>query len=78
MRPFTVVWWEYAQSRLAELWILSADKQAITHAAAEIDRRLATDPESCIESNHEGLSRMTVDPLTVQFTIDDDNRTVIV
>ena len=75
---FTVVWWEFAQSRLANLWLSSADKAAVTRAANEIDRRLALDPESCVESSHEGLYRMTVDPLTVQFTIDADNRAVII
>jgi hypothetical protein len=78
MKPFTVVWWEFAQSRLADLWISSADKAAVTRAEIEIDRRLALDPKSCVESDHEGLCRMTVDPLTVQFTIDDDNRAVTI
>jgi hypothetical protein len=78
MKSFTVVWWEFAQSRLAELWLQSDDKAAVTRAAGEIDRRLAADPWSCIERDHEGLSRMTVPPLSVQFTIDDDHRGVIV
>jgi hypothetical protein len=78
MRPFTVVWWEFAQSRLAHLWLQSTDKPAVSLAADVIDRRLAADPESCIESDHEGLSRMTVDPLTVQFTIDVGNRAVTI
>ena len=78
MKPFAAVWWEFAQSRLADLWLSSADNAAVTRAANEIDRRLARDPKSCVESEHEGLCRMTVDPLTVQFTIDHENRAVTI
>lgn len=78
MKPYIVVWWEFAQSRLADLWISAADRTAIRRAADEIDRRLATNPKSCIESNHEGLCRMTIEPLYVQFTIDEENQAVII
>lgn len=78
MKPFIVVWWEFAQSRLAELWIAAADRTAIRRAADEIDRRLAANPKSCIESDHEGLCRLTIEPLSVQFTIDEENQAVII
>jgi hypothetical protein len=78
MKPFTVVWWEFAQSRLANEWLQSSNRAAITQAADEIDRRLAVDPASCAESEHEGLHRFTVKPLTVQFTIDHGNHEVVI
>jgi hypothetical protein len=78
MNPFIVVWWEYAQSRLAVEWLNAMDRGAITQAANEIDRRLAADPTSCAESGHEELYRITVRPLTVQFTIDHVNRAVTI
>jgi hypothetical protein len=78
MRPFTVVWWEFAQSKLADLWLESKDRAAVARAANEIDRRLAADPTACVEEDHEGLCRTSVDPLSVQFTIDEDNRAAII
>jgi hypothetical protein len=78
LKPFIVVWWEIAQSRLAELWIAAADRTAIRRAADEIDRRLATNPKSCVEGDQEGLCRMTIEPLSVQFTIDEENQAVTI
>ena len=81
MNRFTVVWWQFAKSKLAHLWLNATDKTdkaAVTRAADEMDRRLAEDPESCAEDRHEQLCRLTIDPLTVQFTIDDHDRIVTV
>ncbi len=78
MKPFIVVWWEFAQSRLAHLWLEAKDRTAVTRAANEIDQRLTAAPYACIEGDHEGLFRLTVAPLTVQFTIHDDNCSAII
>jgi hypothetical protein len=78
MKPFIVVWWEYAQSRLAVEWLNALDRAAITSAANEIDRRLAADPTACVEGDHEQLLRFTVSPLSVQFTVDPVNRSVTI
>jgi hypothetical protein len=78
MNPFTVVWWQFAKSRLADLWVDATDKAIVTRAADEIDRRLAADPVSSVEDCHEGLCRLTIDPLTVQFTIKHLDRRVTV
>jgi hypothetical protein len=78
MNPFIVVWWQYAQSRLAVEWLNAMDRAAITQAADEIDRRLAADPTICAESDHEELYRFTVSPLTIQFTIDQVNHAVTI
>jgi hypothetical protein len=78
MNRFSVVWWQFAKSRLAELWLDAADKAVVTRAADEIDRQLAADPMSCAENRHEELCRLTVDPLTVQFTVEELDRRVTV
>lgn len=44
--PFTVVWLPAAQDALAELWVRSVDRQAITDAADRIDRALRLTPDS--------------------------------
>lgn len=78
MKGFAVVWWQFAKSRLADLWLEAADKATVTRAANEIDQQLAADPELCAEDCHEGLCRLTVDPLAVQFTINNLDRRVTV
>jgi plasmid stabilization system protein ParE len=78
MNLFTVVWWQFARNRLARLWLDATDKAAITRAADEIDRRLAENPHSCAEDRHEELCRMSVEPLSVQFTVNDPDRIVTV
>jgi hypothetical protein len=78
MNRFTVVWWQFAKSTLAGLWLEATDKAAVSRAANEIDQRLAADPKSSAEDRHEELYRLTVEPLTVQFTIDDLDRRVSV
>lgn len=78
MNQFTVTWWRDAQNDLAEIWMTAADSAAVTRAANEIDRLLARDPSAAIEDQHEGLCRTTVDPLIVQFTINDQDRLVTV
>jgi hypothetical protein len=78
MKQFTVIWWRDAQDDLANLWISAADPGAVARAADEIDRRLARDPASAIEFEHEELCRMTVVPLVAQFTFDELDRKVTV
>jgi hypothetical protein len=78
MNRFKVEWWRFARQNLAQLWIDGPDRVAITHAADEIDRLLTADPESQIVERHEGLCRMTFEPLSVQFSIDESKRNVTV
>lgn len=78
MKQFTVAWWFDSQNDLANLWMAADDPKAVTRAADEIDRLLARDPASVIDDHHEGLCRLTVGPLTVQYSIDDPDRKVTV
>ena len=78
MKQFTVTWWQDAQNDLTNLWISASDPKAVSRAADEIDRLLAREPTSVIVDQHEGLCRTTVEPLTVQFSIDDLDRRVTV
>jgi hypothetical protein len=78
MKPFTVVWYRAAQDDLANLWLSAVDPSAVTHSADEIDRRLAHDPISAVEAEHEGLCSLIIEPLMVQFTLDELDRKVTV
>ena len=78
MNQFTVTWWRDAQNDLASLWITAVDPPAVTRAANEIDRLLGRDPLAVIEDQHEGLCSLTVEPLTVQYSVEDLDRKVTV
>ena len=43
---YTVVWRETALQQLAQIWLASADRSAVTRAAATVDRELANDPQT--------------------------------
>lgn len=44
--PFTVVWLPSAQDELADIWVRSLDRQAVSDAANRIDRLLRQRPQS--------------------------------
>ena len=71
MKQFTVVWYNDAQNDLADLWMSAVDPGAVARSADEIDRQLARDPKSVTEANHEGLCSLSVEPLVVQYSIDE-------
>jgi hypothetical protein len=58
---YTVVWLTEAEDELAVLWMSSADRAAVTRAAAEIDRRLAANGPTEGESRPSGR-RITFEP----------------
>ena len=78
MTDFTVIWWPPAQEDLATIWLNTSIRQAVTHAANEIERELGVNPEAKGESKHEGLRELAIAPLTVQFSTDADDRRVTI
>jgi len=78
MKQFTVIWWHDAQDDLANLWISAVDRVAFNSSADEIDRKLARDPESAIEDEHEGLCTTGAGSLVVQYSYEELDRKVTV
>ncbi len=76
MNRYTVVWVKSAHDELVMLWIAGSDRNAITAATHEIDRQLSTSPSLKGEPLREGLRALTVTPLRVAFSVDDDDRRV--
>jgi hypothetical protein len=75
---FTVVWRTLAQQQLAQCWITSPDRNAVTAAAASIDAALQRDPLNIGESRS-GAERIAFfDPLWVQFEVSEPDRLVTV
>jgi plasmid stabilization system protein ParE len=72
----TVVWSTTALDQLAELWMDSADREAVTAAAADVDRNLAGNPEAKGEAVHEGLRAFETLPLYVLYSASEPDRLV--
>lgn len=74
MTRYTVVWVESARDELADIWINSADRDAIVAATQAVDGMLAEEPAE--RGNHlsEGLRSLFVPPLRVIFTVRDADR----
>lgn len=67
---YTVVWRSSAEEELAAIWEASDDRNAVSAAAEEIDRRLARDPIRFGESRDPGERLAYYGPLSVYFHVD--------
>lgn len=66
---YSVTWVRAAQAELAAAWLAADDREAVTRAAAEIDRRLAADAPDEGESRF-GDVRITFErPLVATFHV---------
>lgn len=72
----TVTWTPSARDvELTEIWLQAPDRQAVTKAAHEIDRRLRVNPESQGQDFY-GDRILEVWPLIVVFAVYPDDRLV--
>jgi hypothetical protein len=73
---YTVTWTPSARDiELTEIWLQALDRQAVTKASHEIDRRLRIDPESQGQDFY-GDRILEVWPLIVVFAVYPDDRLV--
>jgi hypothetical protein len=73
---FFVTWLPGALARLADIWMASTDRAAVTAASHRLDQRLAADPVNEGESRG-GTDRIAFEaPLQILFRVDAANRTV--
>lgn len=75
---WTVLWHDDAENGLANLWVTSSDKGAITAAANIIDYRLRRDPLGVGESRADDDRVLFEDPLGVLYVVDSGDRKVTV
>jgi hypothetical protein len=75
---YTVTWTVAARDLLAELWLSASDRDAISRAAADIDRNLLLQPWEAGESRAEDLRVLIAPPLGVYYSVSDDDRLVTV
>ena len=72
---FTVSWHPLAEDELADIWLRSSDRAALTQAANYIDHVLATDPLSQGEEFY-GDRLLVALPLAVTYTVSEADRSV--
>ena len=68
---YEVVWKEDAEEELASIWNAAADRDAVTTATDEIDRRLKRNAASLGESREEGFRVFVLEPIGVEFQVFD-------
>jgi plasmid stabilization system protein ParE len=73
---FTVTWTQNALDQLAELWIGTTDREALTRAGNRIDEELAVDPHDKGAGLHEGLRSLERPPLRVIYEVVQGDRVV--
>jgi plasmid stabilization system protein ParE len=73
---FTVLWSSDAERRLAQIWLDATNRDAVAHAADEIDSKLRRDPERVGESRHQSDRLVVVFPLAVYFHVSTEDRIV--
>ncbi len=66
---YSVVWVHTAERSLASIWIESADRNAVTSAARQIDLALETDPTDVGESRDSNHRVAFEPPLACTFSI---------
>jgi len=76
MTRFTVTWLRSAEDRLADLWTMSTNRQAITDAANAIDREVAVDAHIKGSPVSEGLRGLHIPPLHILFEVRELDRIV--
>lgn len=76
---YKVVWLETAENELAEIWLSAKDRDAVTEAAARLDRLLALAPLRLGESRSSSVNRIAYyQPLGVEFDVVEDDKRVYV
>jgi hypothetical protein len=73
---WTVMWVPDAEAELAELWLASDDREAMTVATDQIEKQLRHNPESAGESRAEGRRILIMPPLAVVYRVLADDRIV--
>ncbi|HUE74083.1 MAG TPA: type II toxin-antitoxin system RelE/ParE family toxin [Pirellulaceae bacterium] len=75
---YTVCWTPLAENDLADIWLKSFDRAAVTDAANRIDRILEQGPLAAGAVRDDGNRHLIVPPLVVTFDVSPDDRMVTV
>jgi len=75
---YTVIWKPAADQELARLWTEATNRDAVSLAAAEIDRLLGSNPADQGESRSGAMRVLFVEPVGVFFHVAELDRIVSV
>jgi hypothetical protein len=78
MSRYTVTYGIVAQDDIAREWLQATDRRSVTKATHEIDRLLAIELLSKGKDVCEGLRKLIVEPLAVQFSVEEADRRVTI
>ena len=76
MIEYAVVWTLSAREELAEVWMASPDRAAVTQTVTTIDRELSMDAGTAGNELSEGLRVLVIVPLRVLFSVRESERIV--
>jgi plasmid stabilization system protein ParE len=78
MSRFTVIWTDGALNELTQIWLDAGPgpgREAVTAASNAVDEYLAVDPQTRGRPTEEGLRELDIPPLSVLFTVSEEDRT---
>ena len=75
---YTVAWTQRARTDMLAQLLRAADKQQMLRAGRTVENQLRRDPHDAGEDRGPGERILFERPLCVFFTIDDDDRTVLI
>jgi hypothetical protein len=75
---YTVIWKRAAEKLLAQIWLDTNDRTAVTQASHQIDQLLKLDPEDKGESRPNNRRILMVHPLAVIYKVEPLDRKVFV
>jgi len=79
MNDYQVDWGPIAENMLATAWLAFPDRNAVTRAAAWLDRQLATSPLTTGRRRSSSVHRAAYrTPLGIEFEVIEDDKRVIV
>jgi hypothetical protein len=78
MTRYTVTYARHALQSLATLWLNAFDRHAITLAGHTVDQLLREDASEKASPIGSIYRQLIVGPLVAEFTIEEDDRTVII
>ena len=67
---YTVDWDPAAEDELARIWLAAPDRSAVAAAQQRADQLLSRDPAANGQHLLEGLYRIDVPPLTLNYVVD--------
>lgn len=73
---YTVVWLPVAEQQLADIWLASSQRQAVSAAVREIDDELGRHPLEIGESREEANRVLITRPLVTTYQVGIEDRIV--